>query len=90
MGRGRGAPLGRARRDTRLGREPGPPRRFVVKIVFLWVTNRANMLYLAARTHNRAAVLVCVHAAHIAALPAFWIDWLPGNTVLTTNPRAQA
>ena len=41
------------------------------------------MLYLAARTRNRAAV--CLHADHIAALREFWTVWLPwhGNTVLT-------
>ena len=52
------------------------------KTVFPWGASRANMLYLAARTHNRAAV--CLHAAHIAALWEFWTNWLPwhGNTVL--------
>ena len=30
-------------------------RRFVVKTAFPWVANRANMLYLAVRTHFRAA-----------------------------------
>ena len=51
---------------------PAALRRFVVKTVFPWV---ANMLYLAARTHNRAAVYL--HAAHITGLRAFWTDWLP-------------
>ena len=47
------------------------------KPVFPWVASRANMLYLAARTHSRAAV--CLPAAHIAALREFWADckWLP-------------
>ena len=53
-------------------------RRCVVKTVFPWVASRANMLYLAARTHNCAAV--CLHAAHIAALREFWTDWLPTET----------
>ena len=63
----------------------GLVRSFVVNTAFRWVASRVNMLYLAARTHNRAAV--CLHAAHIAALWAFWTDWLPWhrNSVLTTN-----
>ena len=57
--------------------------------MFPWVASRANMLYLAARTHNRAALYL--HAARIAALREFWTDWLPwhGNAVLTTHPRPQ-
>ena len=43
--------------------------------MFACVASRASMLHLAARTHDRAAV--CLHAAHIAALRAFWTDWLP-------------
>ena len=35
-------------------------RRFVVKIVFTWVASRANMLYLAVHTHNRAAAADCM------------------------------
>ena len=35
-----------------------------------------NMLHLAARTHNRAAV--CLHAAQMTALRKFWTDW-PGH-----------
>ena len=31
-------------------------RRFVIKPSFPWVASRASMLYLAARTHNRAEV----------------------------------
>ena len=43
----------------------GLSRHFVVKTVFPCVANRANMLYLVARTNSRAAV--CVHATRIAA-----------------------
>ena len=53
-------------------------RDFMVKTVFPWVGSRANMLYLAVRSHNCA--VVCLHAAHIAALRAFWTDWLPTET----------
>ena len=67
------------------GPPPPPPRRrgswarrFVVKTVFAWVASRANMLYLAARTHNRAAV--CLNEAHSKALREFWTDWLPTET----------
>ena len=50
--------------------------------MFPWVTSRASMLYLSARTHNHAAV--CLHAARIAALREFWTDLLPwhGNTMV--------
>ena len=47
-------------------------RCLVVKTTFPWVAIRASMLYLAARTRNRAAV--CLHAAHIVALQEFWTD----------------
>ena len=45
------------------------------------------MLYLAACTHIRA--IVCLHAAHIAALWEFWTDWLPTETRAydTVDPR---
>ena len=46
---------------------------------------RANMLYLAARTHNCAAtVLISTRGSYIEALREFWTDWLVthGNTVL--------
>ena len=51
-------------------------------------TSRARLPYLAARTHNRAAV--CLREAHIAALREFWTDWLAirGDAVLPTKPRA--
>ena len=55
-------------------------RRFVVNTRFPWVASRANMLYLAAHTHNRAAV--CLHTARITALRAFWTDWQPTETHL--------
>ena len=58
----------------------GLPRCFAVKTAFPWVTSRATMLYLAARTHSRAAV--CLHAAHIAALRELWTEWLPTETPL--------
>ena len=46
--------------------------------MFPWVVSRANLLYFVARILiNRAAV--CLHAAHIAALRAFWTDWYPGT-----------
>ena len=66
--------------------QPGLVRRFVVKTVFPCVASRANMLYLAARTHNNRAT-VCLHEARIVALREFWTDWLPchGNTVLTAE-----
>ena len=54
---------------------PGVVWRVLAKTVFPWVSNRASMLYLAARTHSRAAV--CLPAANIAALREFWTDWLP-------------
>ena len=40
-------------------------RRFVVRTVFPRVASRANMLCVAART---LTAVVCLHAAHIAAL----------------------
>ena len=40
--------------------------------IYPWVASRASMLYLAARTHKRAAA--CLRAAHIAALREFWTD----------------
>ena len=43
----------------------------LVKTEFPWVASRANMLYLAARTHNRATSVVRLHEAHIAALREF-------------------
>ena len=49
--------------------------RVVVKAEFSWVVSRANMLYLAAHTHKRAAA--CLHEAHIAASWEFWTEWLP-------------
>ena len=53
----------------------GRVRCFVVKTVGPWVASRANMLYLAARTHNRAAV--CPHAVYITIVWEFWTDWRP-------------
>ena len=38
------------------------------------------MLYLAARTRNRATVVLCIHEAHSAALREFWTEWLPTET----------
>ena len=62
------------RATARKGRRQGLPGRV------MWVARRANMLYLAARTRNRAVVRP--NAAHIAALRKFWADWPPwhGNT----------
>ena len=69
--------------------EPGLPIRFVVTTVFPWVASLANMLYLAARTRNRATV--CLHAARIAALREFWSDCLPTETLFfTQNFETQA
>ena len=53
----------------------GLVRHFAVKTAFPCVASRASMLYLAGRTHSCA--IVCLHAAHIAALREFWADWLP-------------
>ena len=47
---------------------------FWLKNMFPWVASRAHLMYLAARTHNRAAV--CLPSAHIATWREFWIDWL--------------
>ena len=47
-----GASLGLPVGPERRGSLPGLVRRFVVKTVFPWVASRANMLYLAARTHS--------------------------------------
>ena len=67
---------------------------FVIKTVFFWAASRANLLYLAARTHTRAAV--CLYAAHTPALREVWPDWLPTvtpflrqNLVLTTSPGGE-
>ena len=38
-----------------------PSGRVAVITVFPWVASRANMLYLAASTHNRAAVYVYIN-----------------------------
>ena len=56
------------------------------------VASRANMLYLAARTLNRATV--CLHAAHIAAKCGVRTDcsWLPTETPFLpqhVEPRRQ-
>ena len=50
-------------------------RRFVVKTVFPWVASRTNMLYLAWRVQDRAAV--CLHAAHIVCLRELCYYQLP-------------
>ena len=54
------------------------------------VASRANVLYLAARTHNCA--VACLHEAHIACLREFWteVSWLytvPRKQVLTKERR---
>ena len=56
-----------------------------------WARRFNTQLYLAACTHDRAAVrYVYTRGARIAALREFWTDWPPwhGNTVLTTKRRA--
>jgi hypothetical protein len=58
---------------------------WLLKTVLQRAASRANMLYLAARTHNRAAV--CLHAAHNAALREFWPDWLPTVTLFSVTAK---
>ena len=67
--------------------QPGLARRFVVKIVFPWVASRANMLHLAACTHNRA--VLCLHVAHIATVWEFWTDWLPTDILFLPHKVTQ-
>ena len=57
--------------------------------MFPRVASRAGIVYLAARTHNRAAVFL--YETHIAALREFWTDGgRGGGTLGLAFPRPNA